>query len=109
MGYVGWSLDYVTPSTFISPHFACSNQADRSVENASRICDRSLAGLVDRALATPAGDAGPIWAAADRRVIDLAAAVPMTNHRSVVLVSKRVGNVQSHLAWYTLFDQMWVR
>jgi hypothetical protein len=33
----------------------------------------------------------------------------MTNHRGVVFVSKRVGNVQSHLLWFTLLDQLWVR
>ena len=49
------------------------------------------------------------WAAVDRRVTDLAAVVAMTNHRSVVLVSRRAGNVQYHLQWSTLLDQMWVR
>jgi hypothetical protein len=24
-------------------------------------------------------------------------------------VSKRVGNVQNHLQWFTLLDQLWVR
>ena len=41
--------------------------------------------------------------------MDLAAAVPLTTRRSVVLVSKRVGNVQTHGQWFTLLDQMWVR
>jgi hypothetical protein len=26
-----------------------------------------------------------------------------------VFVTKRVGNVQHHLQWSTLFDQLWVR
>jgi hypothetical protein len=26
-----------------------------------------------------------------------------------VLVSERVGNVQNHLQWFTLLDQLWVR
>jgi hypothetical protein len=26
-----------------------------------------------------------------------------------VLVSERVGNVQSHLQWFTLLDQLWVK
>jgi hypothetical protein len=43
------------------------------------------------------------------RLVDLAPAVPRTNHRSVVYVSRRVGNVQSHQAWFTLLDQLWVR
>jgi hypothetical protein len=45
----------------------------------------------------------------DRRIMELAPAVPMTNHRAVVLVSKRVGNVQQHPQWFTLLDQLWVR
>jgi hypothetical protein len=43
------------------------------------------------------------------RLVDLAPAMPRTNHRSVVYVSRRVGNVQSHQAWFTLLDQLWVR
>jgi hypothetical protein len=42
-------------------------------------------------------------------VTDLAPVVPMTSRRSVVLVSKRVGNVRTHGQWFTLLDQMWVR
>ena len=51
----------------------------------------------------------PRWAAADRYVVDQAFAVPLTNHRAAVLVSERVGNVQNHLQWFTLLDQLWVR
>ena len=49
------------------------------------------------------------WAAADRRVVDLAPAVPLTTRRSAVLVSERVGNVRTHQQLFTLLDQMWVR
>jgi hypothetical protein len=35
--------------------------------------------------------------------------VPFTNRRSVVLVSERAGNVRTHLTYFTLLDQMWVR
>jgi hypothetical protein len=72
-------------------------------------CDRRLAALVDRALSTRGGQAKGRWAAADRYVVDQAFAVPLTNHRAAVLVSGRVGNVQSHLQWFTLLDQLWVR
>jgi hypothetical protein len=54
------------------------------------------------------GEASP-EPAIDRRVTDLAPAVPLTNRRSVVIVSPRVGNVQHHLVGYTLLDQLWVR
>ena len=45
----------------------------------------------------------------DRRVTDLAPAVPLTNRRSAELVSARVGNVQHHVRGITLLDQLWVR
>jgi hypothetical protein len=45
----------------------------------------------------------------DRRITDLAPAVPLTNRRSVELVSARVGNVQHHVQGHTLLDQLWVR
>jgi hypothetical protein len=64
---------------------------------------------VDRALAAHGAEAANRWAAADRYVIDQAYAVPLTNHRAAVLVSERVGNVQNHLQWFTLLDQLWVR
>jgi hypothetical protein len=35
--------------------------------------------------------------------------VPLTNRRSVVLVSKRAGKVRSHALLFTMLDQMWVR
>jgi peptide/nickel transport system substrate-binding protein len=109
IGFNGWAVDYLTPASFIAPNFACRGPAERDTANGSQLCDPQLEKLVDRALAAPAAEAGPTWAAADRRVSDLAAAVPLTNRRMVVLVSRRVGNVQHHPAWLTLLDQMWVR
>jgi peptide/nickel transport system substrate-binding protein len=106
IGFVGWAADSIAPSSFIHDNFSCSR---RGGLNASRLCDRRLTRLVDRALAAPAIEAPPAWAAADRRVTDLAAAVALTNERAVVFVSKRVGNVQHHPQWFTLLDQMWVR
>ena len=106
IGFVGWAADIIAPSGFIVGNFTC-----RPAEglNVSRLCDRRMTRLVHRALAAPAAEAAPAWAATDRRVTDLAAAVPLTNERAVVFVSKRVGNVQHHSQWLTLLDQMWVR
>jgi ABC-type transport system substrate-binding protein/DNA-binding SARP family transcriptional activator len=108
-GFVGWGADYLSPSTFIESQFTCAALAGPSPLNFSGLCDRTLDGLVDRALDTPPAEAAGAWAAADRRVTNLAPVVPMTSRRSVVLVSKRVGNVQTHGQWFTLLDQMWVR
>ena len=49
------------------------------------------------------------WARADRRVVDQAAAVPLTNRKSLALVSRRVGNYQYSQQWGVLYDQLWVR
>ena len=109
IGFQGWSLDYLTASTAIDLQFTCSKH-DRDVEfNASRMCDRPLTRQVERALATPAAESAGAWAAADRRVTNLAPAVALTNHRALVYTSERTGNVQNHLMWFTLLDQLWVR
>jgi DNA-binding SARP family transcriptional activator/ABC-type transport system substrate-binding protein len=102
MGFFGWSSDYASPSTFIQPNFGC-------LDILSRFCDRRVMRQIDRAVAAQGADAADRWAAIDRRVTDLAPAVPLTNRRSVELVSARVGNVQHHVVGYTLLDQLWVR
>ena len=109
IGFMGWGADYAAPSTFIEGNFTCASQASRSVNNASYFCNRALARQVERALAAQGAESAERWAAIDHRLVDLAPAVPLTNRRSVVLVSERVGNVQGHLQGYTLLDQLWVR
>jgi peptide/nickel transport system substrate-binding protein len=102
-GLAQWGADYLAAANFIEPNFGCGN-----AENISRLCDRALDRRIDRALRAPQAEPGT-WVAADRRVVDLAAAVPLTNRRSAVLVSKRAGNVKTHFLFFTLLDQMWVR
>jgi peptide/nickel transport system substrate-binding protein len=109
MGFVGWAADYGSPATFLQGLFTCPSHGGGSKPNASRICDRRLDRQIARALAAPVADSPGAWAVADRRVTKLALTVAMTNHRAVVFVSKRVGNVQHHTQWVTLLDQMWVR
>jgi peptide/nickel transport system substrate-binding protein len=110
IGAFGWSADYLSPSTFISSPFSCAglSASGSGAPNISRLCDRQLERQVDAALAGQGAQAAAAWAAADRRVVDLAAVVPQTNGRAVVFTSKRVGNVQQHLQWFTLLDQLWV-
>ena len=109
MGIVGWGADFMSPSTFIDPTFTCASRRDGSSENASHLCNPGVARAVARARAAPGADAATAWAAVDRRLVDLAPAVPTVNLRDVILVSKRVGNVTHHAQWTTLLDQMWVR
>jgi ABC-type oligopeptide transport system substrate-binding subunit len=102
MGFNGWSTDFLSPSSFIEPNFGC-------LDVLSHLCDRRLMRMVARARGAGGADAADRWAAVDRRVTDLAPAVPLTNRRSAEIVSARVGNVQHHLSGYTLLDQLWVR
>ena len=106
LGFTGWLADYLAASTFVEPAFTC---AERGGYNLSRICDPKLDRLIDRARATPPADAAGAWAAADHRLTYLAAVVPLTRRRSAVLVSDRVGNVNTHGQLFTLLDQMWVK
>ena len=105
----GWAADYLAPSTFLETNFACANAAERGGLNFFRLCDATLERRIDRALALSPAYAAAAWAAAEHRLTDLAAAVPMTQRRAAVLVSRRVGNVQHHPQLFTLLDQMWVR
>jgi peptide/nickel transport system substrate-binding protein len=103
IGFFGWGLDYLNPASFIQPTFTCE------APNPARFCDRELERLVAAALEARSGEAARAWALADRRVVDQSPAVPMTNGRAVMLVSDRVGNVQFHMVWSALLDQLWVR
>ena len=107
-GVSQWGPDYIAPTTAIQTPFTCA-PADRYADNFSKLCDGVLERRIERALAAPPADAARAWAAADHRLSDLAPAVPLTNRRAVVLVSKRAGNVQNSVQWFTLLDQMWVR
>jgi peptide/nickel transport system substrate-binding protein len=103
-----WGPDYIAPSTAIQTPFTCA-PVDQYADNFSKLCDGVLERRIQRALAAPPADSARAWAAADHRLSDLAPAVPLTNRRAVVLVSKRAGNVQNSVQWFTLLDQMWVR
>jgi peptide/nickel transport system substrate-binding protein len=102
-GLTAWGADYLAPSGFIKDNFGCARAA-----NVSRLCDRRLDRRIERAVGAPQTDVAA-WAAAERRVVDLAPAVPLTYRRSVVLLSERAGNAKTHLQYFTLLDQMWVR
>jgi ABC-type transport system substrate-binding protein len=109
MGFLGWGADYMSASTFIEPVFGCATRADPHGTNASHLCSPRLTAAIRRAQSSAPEDAAAAWAAADRRVVDLAPAVPYLNARTTVFVSKRVGNVTPHPQWTTLLDRMWVR
>ena len=109
MGVVGWSADYMSTWTFIEPVFGCPTPAEPHPANASHLCSARLTAAIGRAQSSAPEDAAAAWAAADRRVVDLAAAVPYSHARTAVFVSKRVGNVTNNPLDTTLLDRVWVR
>ena len=109
MGWAGWVADYMSASTFIEPLFGCPTRADRHAhKRLPPVLREGHDGDPARAVERP-HDAAAAWAVADRRIVDLAAAVPYVDGRTAVFVSKRVGNVKQHPLWGTLLDRMWVR
>ena len=80
-GSAGWLPDYMSASTLLDPTFACAARGDRDVDNVSHVCDAGLDAAIDRARAAAADDAPAAWAAVDRRIVDLAPAVPYVNGR----------------------------
>ena len=100
----------MSASSLLEPTFGCAARGDPEASTTSRTsATRGLAAAIDRARAAAAEDAPAAWAAVDRRIVDLAAAVPYVNGRLTVFVSKRVGNVTYHPLYSTLLDQVWVR
>ena len=108
-GMYPWIADYLTPSGFFDP-FACSELArnPRDSANPSRFCDHAVDAARDAALAARGTEANRRWAAVDRRVLAAAPAIPLFNRRTMLLVSDRVGNAQTHQELGPLLDQFWV-
>lgn len=109
-GFVGWSSDYPAASGFFTI-FTCRAGATGN-DSASRLCNPGLDRAFDRALVAQSQDppsASASWASVDRRVSELAPWVPLINPQRVVVVSRRVGNVQYNPEFGTLIDQLWVR
>jgi peptide/nickel transport system substrate-binding protein len=113
-GFTAWSADYPAASNFLSL-FTCRTfqPANENNLNVSEMCDQRLDRAVDRALTRQTTEApaasNATWSAVDHLVTDLAPWVPVANTRDVVVVSRRVGNVQANPQWGALVDQIWVR
>jgi peptide/nickel transport system substrate-binding protein len=112
IGPAGWSADYPSPAGYLQP-FRCDAFVPASPDQAnySEFCDASVDRLLARARRQQAADPGAdtLWAAAERRIVDAAATVPLVNPKAVSLVSRRVGNYQYSQQWGVLYDQLWVR
>jgi ABC-type oligopeptide transport system substrate-binding subunit len=104
MTVVGWSPDWVAPSTFLGL-FRCG------ANNLIDYCDKKFDAAFEHArdlqtIDPPAAVAE--WATLDRRGVDLAVVAPLVN-AGADFVSARAGNYQISPAGYVLFDQMWVQ
>ena len=113
IGIYGWVPDYPAASSMLQP-LRCDAFVPASPglnNNLSEFCDRRADRLAQRASQLPAGDAraDALWAAADKRITDQAAALPLLNPKSITFVSRRVGNFQYSQQWGVLYDQLWVR
>jgi peptide/nickel transport system substrate-binding protein len=114
IGWVGWIRDYTSAADFIEPLFTCAAMVAPGLQtnNFSRFCSTGLERLIGTARGLQGQDpvaAQEAWAAADRMIVDQAAAVPYANPLAVTLLSRRTGNYQFNPEWGVLLDQLWVR
>jgi YVTN family beta-propeller protein len=114
IGQAGWSADTLAASNFLQPLFTCASFVPKSPANLNlfHYCDPRLDAMMRGAAALEVSDpvrANELWAEVDRALVDRALALPWGSPRNKVLVSKRVGNYQSHPLWGTLLDQLWVK
>jgi ABC-type transport system substrate-binding protein len=108
-GFIGEFQDYPAASDMLSL-FTC-REASGGNGSASQICNASLDQAINRALASQASDptsAPAIWARIDSQATALAPWVPLATPRALVLVSRRVSNLQFHSQFGPLIDQVWV-
>jgi ABC-type transport system substrate-binding protein len=114
IGPIIWAADYPAPSDFLWSQFSCPAFLSRTPGqvNWSEFCDPVADRLMRRARQAERSDASraaDLWSRAERRVVDRAAALPLTNPGTVDVLSTRVGNYHYNPEWGILLDQLWVR
>jgi peptide/nickel transport system substrate-binding protein len=109
-----WYQDYPAPADFLDVLFSCASfrpGSDASI-NMSGLCDKDLEADLAKAKAAGVTDpaaADAMWAAIDRKVVDLAPAAVLFNLKQIDFVSKRVGNYIFSGEFNFLFQLAWVR
>jgi peptide/nickel transport system substrate-binding protein len=111
---VVWVADTQTPYGFLTPLFDCKalQPANPANANYAQFCDSRSQRSMDRALAaqtTDLGQAGQLWARADRAITDAAPVVPLATLRRVTVLSPRVRGYQYNPVIGPLLSQMSVR
>jgi peptide/nickel transport system substrate-binding protein len=103
----GWFSDYPGVSGYIGPLFRCG-----APQNFQGFCDPNVDDAMRRAqrlaLDDPAA-AYEAWTEIDRRLVDMAAALPLVNTVQSHAISDRVKNAQIHPQWGLLINRLWVR
>ncbi len=107
MFWMPWFADYPTPSGFISLLFQCEGTM-RDYTTCDPAFDRAIAEAHALAETDPAA-ANAAWAALDRKLVDRAVAVPLTNRIKSYALSERVGNAQINPQWGLLLSRLWVQ
>ena len=112
IGVVGWIADYPEPAAFLRGFVTCGAIPTRrhGGGNISRFCDHDIDAAIDRAAtAGLGGSMTGAWQAIERRIARAAPIVPLVNRHSVLVSSRRAGNVQFHPLLHVLLEQIWVR
>jgi YVTN family beta-propeller protein len=106
IGPIFFVADYPAASDFLQIVFSCA-----ATEWPTPFCDPTSDRLMKRAqrLQAAGRPSDAAWAQAERRIVNQAPVVPLTNLKSVSLVSRRVGNFQYSQQAGVLYDQLWVR
>lgn len=114
ISFARWYQDYPQASDFLNVLFSCSGfreSSDASI-NISGLCDKALDAQIAEALAagvTNPASANAKWAAIDKRVTDLAAAVVLFNPKRINFMSRRIKNIVISGQFQWLFAQAWVQ
>jgi YVTN family beta-propeller protein len=106
IGPIYFTSDYPAASDWLPAVFSCG-----ATQFPTPFCDPTSDRLMKRAqrLQAAGRPSDAAWARAERRIVDQAPVVPLTNLKSVSLVSRRVGNFQYSQQGGVLYDQLWVR
>jgi len=107
IGWAGWIPDFLAASNFVRPLFTCGAPFNLFQYCSHAVDDKMMSAV--RLQGSDTRQATEVWAEVDRDLVKDAVALPWGTPRRRVLVSERVGNVQGHPLWGTLFDQLWVQ
>lgn len=91
----GWCWDYPDAITVIRPLFDGRLILPEANQNTSQLDDGDLNHLIDQAVAAEGPQRAELWAAADRRVMELAPVVPLRWDNEVHVTSARVRGYRS--------------